>query len=163
MSQPKSLERTALYRLYDADRILLYIGITKQPDKRFKQHAQNQNWWHLVVRSEIHWLDSRDEALAVEAKAVQAEKPRFDATHRFQTGEHRYCERVVYDDSADEAAVIAALQDDIASGAFAPGAYLQAGPIGERYGYSKLTTGSAMYELAKRNTLIVGGKGFYVP
>lgn len=159
---PEPPEPTALYRLYDVAGHLLYIGISKDPEARFKQHVQNQNWWHLVARKDIAWLASREAALNAESEAVREEKPRFDATHRFGSGWRKHPQRTKYDDSGDVAALKAALEGDIASGALQPGAYLKAGATGERYGFSMRTAHSALWELAGQGMLTMGSKIFYV-
>src|SRR5690554_1971689 len=52
---------TALYRLssYDAD--LLYVGITDNPDRRLREHAKTQSWWHQVEPrlTQLEWFASR--------------------------------------------------------------------------------------------------------
>ena len=70
-------ERTALYRLYGDDGQLLYIGISADPERRFVQHAFTKPWWREVARREVQaWFDSRHDARAAEALAIDGEKPR---------------------------------------------------------------------------------------
>jgi predicted GIY-YIG superfamily endonuclease len=67
---------TALYRLYDADDQLLYIGISIDPQRRFKEHRKEQGWWPLVARRDIEWLDFGGwDAVDVERAAIRAEQP----------------------------------------------------------------------------------------
>lgn len=40
---------TALYRLADADGVLLYVGVATDPWKRFLQHAATKRWWSDVI------------------------------------------------------------------------------------------------------------------
>lgn len=47
---------TALYRLFDAGGVLLYVGITLDPARRFKEHRKVQPWWSQVARREVEWL-----------------------------------------------------------------------------------------------------------
>lgn len=68
-------ERTALYRFYDVDDCLLYVGITDNPRARFKQHAAHKSWWGKVSMREIEWLDSRHEAEVAELTAIYRERP----------------------------------------------------------------------------------------
>lgn len=68
-------DRTALYRLYDADDELLYVGITKNTAQRWKQHKQLKSWWSRVARRDVAWLDSRPDALLAEHRAIVAEHP----------------------------------------------------------------------------------------
>lgn len=45
---------TELYRLFDANGILLYVGITMQDaGGRLEQHSQQKPWWHLVTDIKI--------------------------------------------------------------------------------------------------------------
>jgi DNA-binding GntR family transcriptional regulator/predicted GIY-YIG superfamily endonuclease len=76
MSEPP--ERTALYRLYDADDKLLYVGITGDVKARMKQHAADKHWWGDVAIDRVEWLDSREIALEAEREAIRAERPRYN-------------------------------------------------------------------------------------
>ncbi|MEU3785236.1 GIY-YIG nuclease family protein [Streptomyces sp900129855] len=68
-------ERTAVYRLYDEDERLLYVGVASDPRVRFKQHGRDKSWWPRVTAREIEWFDSREEALKVEARVITRELP----------------------------------------------------------------------------------------
>lgn len=72
---------TALYRLYGADGTLLYIGVTDNPDRRFKQHRDTKPWWPQVAQKTIEWRPSRVVALADEADAIRAEAPVYNIDH----------------------------------------------------------------------------------
>lgn len=74
--------KTALYRLFDTDGTLLYIGISHDPARRWRQHAKVKGWWPLVARQSVTWLDERIKATAAEAEAIRTERPRFNVTHR---------------------------------------------------------------------------------
>ncbi|MFD3762092.1 GIY-YIG nuclease family protein [Streptomyces sp. NPDC058622] len=39
---------TAVYRLYDAEERLLYVGITMNVKQRFADHQRLKFWWHLL-------------------------------------------------------------------------------------------------------------------
>jgi hypothetical protein len=70
---PKS---TALYRLYDGNNQLLYIGISADPEQRWEGHAlYNSQWWPLVAKKAIEWHDDRHLALAHEYLSIAREKP----------------------------------------------------------------------------------------
>jgi predicted GIY-YIG superfamily endonuclease len=66
-------ERTAVYRLYDADDTLLYIGMTGNPDGRFAAHESTKPWWSQVARRSFEWHDSRELAEAAEDEAIRTE------------------------------------------------------------------------------------------
>lgn len=74
-------ERTALYRLYDAGGVLLYVGISYQPEVRFEQHADQKPWWSQVVRRDVEWFDDRPTAAAAEAVAIRTEDPEHNGTY----------------------------------------------------------------------------------
>lgn len=76
-------ERTALYRLYDAEGRLLYIGITDNPRRRWVQHAAKQAdaWWPDVARKSIEWFPSRGAAEAAEVRAIEREGPPYNSRH----------------------------------------------------------------------------------
>lgn len=73
--------RTALYRLYDEAGVLLYIGISHQPEVRFEQHAKLKEWWPQVARREVEWFDDRPSAAVAEATAIRSEDPEHNGTY----------------------------------------------------------------------------------
>ena len=75
---PKHPGRTALYRLYDKAGHLLYVGVTSNPDARWKQHSAKKEWWPLVDKRTIAWHDTRVDAERVELAAIAAEEPRYN-------------------------------------------------------------------------------------
>lgn len=74
------VERTAVYRLYDENEQLLYVGVSADPRVRFRQHQRDRPWWPRVDAREIEWFDSRAEALDVEALAIRRELPLHNET-----------------------------------------------------------------------------------
>jgi predicted GIY-YIG superfamily endonuclease len=76
---PQTPERTALYRLYDADDQLLYIGISKDPDLRFQKHAGRSPWWPKVARKSVEWLDDRQSALDTERRLIEELSPPYNS------------------------------------------------------------------------------------
>lgn len=70
-------ERTALYRLYDADDVLLYVGIAKDPKARWRSHSRTARatWWPSVSRKAVEWFDTREAADRAETEAINTEKP----------------------------------------------------------------------------------------
>ncbi len=69
------MTRTALYRHFDADGVLLYVGITDCLSQRDRQHAASSGWHAKVVRTETQWCLSREHAADLERVAVKHEKP----------------------------------------------------------------------------------------
>jgi predicted GIY-YIG superfamily endonuclease len=74
-------ERTALYRLYDDEGRLLYVGITRDPEKRFAQHAATKYWWKWVKRRRVEWFDRRSSARAAEEMAIKVGNPDYNIEH----------------------------------------------------------------------------------
>ena len=76
-------QRTALYRFFDADGGLLYLGIAKDPDRRRAQHARDaaDTWFPLASSREVEWFDTRLEAESAERETLVAERPRFNMAH----------------------------------------------------------------------------------
>ena len=72
---------TALYRLYDSDDQLLYIGITTYPPKRFVEHERDKPWWPQVARRDVEWIESRTQAETAERCAIAAEGPKYNRIH----------------------------------------------------------------------------------
>lgn len=82
-------DRTALYRLYGADNVLLYVGIAGKPDSRWKQHSRQKEWWPKVTRKTLAWYETRAEAEAEELAAMAAERPVYNVAgspHRPEPG-----------------------------------------------------------------------------
>lgn len=69
---------TAVYRLFDAEDVLLYVGISCNPEARFKQHRTHQWWWPQVAARTIEWRPDRLTALKHEALAIQDEAPLYN-------------------------------------------------------------------------------------
>lgn len=80
-------ERTAVYRIYDGDGMLLYVGIARNFGARWAQHEKAQPWWPRVRHQTVDWYDSRDEALEVEAEAIRVERPEFNVRHKHPVAE----------------------------------------------------------------------------
>lgn len=70
--------RAALYRLFDADGQLLYIGISDVPSRRFTQHAYDKPWWPEVVRKSLEWHPDRVSVENAEALAIRSEGPKYN-------------------------------------------------------------------------------------
>lgn len=77
---PESTERTALYRLYDADGQLLYVGISSNPDARWRQHASEKGWWSDVTTKSVEWFETRKSAHRVEVAEIEDDEPLHNCT-----------------------------------------------------------------------------------
>jgi prevent-host-death family protein len=86
-----------LYRLYDEAGVLLYIGISHQPEARFEQHAKLKEWWPQVARREIQWFDDRPSAATAEADAIRSEDPEHNGTYSPRWDRHTVRDDVTAD------------------------------------------------------------------
>jgi len=73
--------KTALYRHYDADGALLYVGIALSPLARLAQHRASA-WVHEIARVEIDWHETREAALEAERQAIIEKNPKHNKAGR---------------------------------------------------------------------------------
>lgn len=69
---------TTLYRLFDADDGLLYVGIADQWVRRLTQHSKTKPWWSEVAKITAEHFPTRDLALTTEAQVIGREHPTFN-------------------------------------------------------------------------------------
>lgn len=65
--------RTAVYRCYDADDRLLYVGMSIDPHGRLECHRTQSSWYPRMVRSTFEWFPDRATARAEELRVMRAE------------------------------------------------------------------------------------------
>ena len=70
--------RTAVYRHYDKDGTLLYVGCSVDPTHRFVLHTYTSDWHTFSDRCEVEWYEDRNTALRVERDAIESEDPIFN-------------------------------------------------------------------------------------
>lgn len=71
-----------LYRFFDADDQLLYVGISFNAAQRAMQHRHDKPWWTDVARMNVEHLPvNRQEAEAIERSAIVTERPLYNVTH----------------------------------------------------------------------------------
>ncbi len=90
---------TTLYRLWNADHLLLYVGITDDAEARIEEHRSEKPWWGEVAQISTEEFPSRRRALEAETRAIFWEQPRHNIL-----GSARYC--------ADWEAMYHALEDE---------------------------------------------------
>lgn len=64
-----------VYRFYDAEGDLLYIGSTNQRRQRFRTHERTSPWWGRVADVKVEDFPAILDARIAEAKAIYAEDP----------------------------------------------------------------------------------------
>lgn len=69
---------TTLYRYYDKDGNLLYVGITDSLSRRAAQHNKNAQWHSYAAYATFEHYVSREDALEAESKAIINESPSYN-------------------------------------------------------------------------------------
>lgn len=72
---------TSLYRLFDKEGHLLYVGIGHSALVRLGAHLREKPWSADVAHAEIEHYDSRSAAEDAEREAIRAEKPLHNVVH----------------------------------------------------------------------------------
>lgn len=70
-----------LYRFFDAEGVLLYIGRTNDLRRRFDGHSRAQPWWDEVVRSTVETLPDLPALKAAEKQAILDEHPKYNIVY----------------------------------------------------------------------------------
>ena len=73
-----------LYRFFDADKTLLYVGITVNPAGRWPEHG-GQPWWPKVRFASLAAVPPKDR-YAHESEAIRTEQPLYNKTQRTRPG-----------------------------------------------------------------------------
>ncbi len=66
---------TYLYRHFDKQNRLLYVGITSHIDTRTSTHRAKSPWGPEIARTLVETFDTRIRAAIAELQAIEAEKP----------------------------------------------------------------------------------------
>ena len=75
-------EETDLYRHFDAEGTLLYVGISLSAVSRLSQHVKaTYDWTKDIKTVTIEKFDSRPSALRAERNAIKTEKPLYNKNH----------------------------------------------------------------------------------
>lgn len=77
LMSPRWREPAAVYRLWDTDGNLLYIGSAYDPDHRCKSH-QKKPWWPEVASRTEEWHSNRGTAYVEELKAIAVEQSKYN-------------------------------------------------------------------------------------
>lgn len=72
-----------VYRHYDEDGLLLYVGVSNDVGRRLEQHSKTAPWARRVSRTTIVSFPDRESALAGEREAIETEKPTYNSTYNF--------------------------------------------------------------------------------
>jgi predicted GIY-YIG superfamily endonuclease len=78
---PVTPSPTALYRWYDGDDVLLYVGITGDVATRQSSHAKKSSWAEFAARCAVERFPDRASAEDSERAAIENERPLFNHVH----------------------------------------------------------------------------------
>lgn len=73
--------QTSVYRYYDRDGLLLYVGITGRGTARNAEHNKTKDWWQFVVRQNVDHYRTREEAHTREVELIEDHTPPFNTQH----------------------------------------------------------------------------------
>jgi predicted GIY-YIG superfamily endonuclease len=71
-------QQTALYRLFNQNHELIYVGISYDPEIRWYQHGRDKPWWPKVASKTVEWHANRDLALREELQVISSDAPRYN-------------------------------------------------------------------------------------
>jgi len=74
----------AVYRMFDAEGRLLYVGMTQDAGARFGDHAAKR-WFPLVANIALEWFPTKASARLAEVRAIGTERPRYNKADRNST------------------------------------------------------------------------------
>jgi len=72
------MSKQTLYRFYDQNDNLLYVGITKFFEPRLKQHYKNADWFFETAFVRLEHYSTRQDVELAESYAIKTENPRYN-------------------------------------------------------------------------------------
>lgn len=94
-SDTRPLWKHSLYRHFDADGVLLYVGISINAINRLGQHKTNSEWFGKIHRVEIIKFETDDLVRNAEIYAIKTEKPLHNVTYNQPGPNHAPTQAVV--------------------------------------------------------------------
>jgi len=72
------MSEQTLYRFFDKDNVLLYVGISINAYNRAKQHKADKEWWPDVVQITLETYPDRATVELQEKQVIAAESPKYN-------------------------------------------------------------------------------------
>lgn len=69
-----------LYRMFNENGALLYVGITEVGVARWRQHQREKEWFNEVRAFTVETFPSRDAVAKAELQAIRTEHPKYNYT-----------------------------------------------------------------------------------
>lgn len=83
------LNDNVVYRCYNSQKRLLYIGSSAEWWNRFEYHRRRTLWWREVEEIALTHYPTIDDAVLAEAKAIRKEKPKYNQIQPKKRAERR--------------------------------------------------------------------------
>jgi hypothetical protein len=93
----------ALYRYWDAQGRLLYVGISRSAVARLISHAKD-DWHNQITRIDVEMHNDRPTALAAEQRAIIGERPLHNKHHNGTKAAERFARREAAESKREVAA-----------------------------------------------------------
>jgi len=93
-------EPQVLYRMYNADNVLLYVGVSKNALARMDQHEAAKPWFTEVALVKFEHHANRESVLEAERLAILTEQPRHNQQHSGNTIDNHLTQIPMLDDHA---------------------------------------------------------------
>jgi len=77
----RTLWNNVLYRILDADGVLLYVGASTNPGDRIDRHSKTQPWWPDVSTITLEHFASWESLAEAELAAIRTENPKYNLLH----------------------------------------------------------------------------------
>jgi predicted GIY-YIG superfamily endonuclease len=71
-----------LYRHFNKEGKLLYVGITNRVGRRIKDHVKTSGWFERVKSITLESFDTREDVVQAEIKAIKTENPEYNKQHK---------------------------------------------------------------------------------
>ena len=71
-----------LYRMFDADSRLLYVGISVHGPDRLNGHRHDKPWWPEIATVQMKHFPNRSAALQAEQAAIRTDNPKYNIAHK---------------------------------------------------------------------------------
>ena len=72
------MTKTSVYKFYDDEQNLLYVGISLNVFARLSQHKRDKDWWDEITNIKVQHTDTREDALDLEARLIKDEEPKYN-------------------------------------------------------------------------------------
>lgn len=81
-----------LYRHFNAENELLYVGVSVSILARLDGHRTNSHWFDQIVKITIENFPTREEALSAEFNAIRLEFPKYNVRNSLSEYKNRFSE-----------------------------------------------------------------------